>query len=663
MKTKVFNFKFILRTFLGLMFPLMLMGCTEKHKAETLPPVLKVDTPNLKIVQSGGGTVVPFIIENPVSNEKVKAVTNADWISDIKTEINESKGKLTFNVSANENPAKRETTMVLSYADAEDLILNITQAAAEKDDEIEALKFTTSVVGVYQQAENSLTDFYLILTTCPYTIDDNSQVVLEQEGYIASIDLYAVAEDMGIIPSGDYLAAFGAEISDMTFDTDYTSVIYQDRTGINSQVPYAIDSNLTVEYKSGEYYIHSTYKTREGSIPFEYRGKLTLTEVPDQGGALPLIGHDVNVDGFKAIATYFGNLLESGTGMMAINIMDRTYAEDETKGQGGYAVSLMVFSQLFPQTNMIKLIPGTYEVNTEFKKGTWLPGIEINAMGSVIPFGTYAHCDDGSNMGKFLFAGEGTVTIEETETGYKILYDLESQDGYKITGSYDGFVEISDQSNDESKDDGTSTLTDDHDMDLSAIKTARLFSLGDVEDNEGTIHTHNRIDIGSRSGWDMEEVLKKGDTFTMDLVMEHDAAGKIVPGTYKVTEDRFPVSMVPGAAIRGYIWSGEYMGTGWLGFNTEKPQDLYLYGHAAAYGGEITIEKSDLGENYYTFTIDITCVRKMHVRGTWTGPVINANDSTPVLPSTAANRKAADTSSKLNISTEKMQAAAKQIKN
>ena len=77
------------------------------------------------------------------------------------------------------------------------------------------------------------------------------------------------------------------------------------------------------------------------------------------------------------------------------------------------------------------------------------------------------------------------------------------------------------------------------------------------------------------------------------------------------------------------------MATGWLHYDISRPWDLYLDGHAAAYGGEIIVEKSNKGENYYKFTIDMICVRKMHVRGTWEGPVINAQDGTPVLPGTS----------------------------
>ena len=627
---------------------------TQPGKKQT---VLVLEQTSLEVPAEGGACSVALQIVNPQEGAELTAQSEAAWLADFQYDA--ASGKFQFVATQNESSEKREAQLVLSYPSADEVTLNVVQLAGEE--KLETLVFHTSAVSVFQTLENKLTNYYLVLTTCPYSVDNQSQIVLKEPGYLVAIDLYALAQEKGVIPAGAYKATSGSNLADMTFDADYTSVIYQDGTGMGKQVTHAVTSDLVVEFTGGEYYIHSTFKKKGENVPFEYRGSLQLQDVSQsQGGQLPLIGHDVQVEGFKAVGTYFGNMLMSDTGMMSINIMDKTYTEEETKGQGGYAVSLTVFTQLFPQSNQIRLIPGTYPVNTEFKKGTWLPGLEINAMGSVIPFGTYAHCDDGSNMGRFMYANDGSITIESIESGYRIVYDLTSQDGHKITGSYEGFVEVIDQSNDENKDDGTSTLTDDHNMDLSAIQTARLFQLGDIESTDGVQYTHNRIDIGSRGGWDKDDVLKKGDTFTMDLVMQRDAAGKIVPGTYKVSTDHFPASIVPGAAIRGYIWSGEYMGTGWLGFDTSKTQDLYMNGHAAAYGGEIVVEKSDLGENYYTFTIDMVCVRKMHVRGTWTGPVIHANDGTPVLPSVSV--PAAAPTIKTIVPAEAMRAAASNVR-
>ena len=591
--------------------------------------VLAISNDTIVVGADAAEGKVGFEIANPREGAKIIARSNDKWISDFV--YNTADNTLSFKVAANEAYQEREGKIEFDYPTAEPVVLVVKQAAAVKV--IEPVKMTDVPVSIYQRMNDKLTNFYLVMTSGPYDIDGNGQVQLREPGFMIALDLYAASDKDGVLPDGVYRMA--AEPAAGTAGRDYTFMKELTVSGRENVVKLA--DEVTVEMKDGAYSIRTSYTNADGEdVPVEYDGVIKFENKSEpQGGALPSIGHDVDVKGVNARAVYFGNLLESDTGMMVINIMDQTYADDNTAGQGGYAVSLCVFTQLFPQTNLIRLIPGTYKVATNFKKLTWMPGIELNNMGTVIPFGSYTQCDDGTQMGAFEFAQDGTITIETATTGYTIKYDLVSSNGYRITGSYDGVVDITDESNDKNTDDGTSTLTDDHDMDLSPISTARLYSMGDVEDADGNVLTHNRIDIGSRSGWDQDEVLKKGDTFTMDLVMEKKDAGKIAPGKYKVTTDRYPASMCPGAAIRGYIWSGEYMATGWLHYDVARPYDLYLDGHAAAYGGEIIVEKSSKGENYYKFTIDMICVRKMHVRGTWEGPVINAQDGSPVMPGTS----------------------------
>ena len=86
-----------------------------------------------------------------------------------------------------------------------------------------------------------------------------------------------------------------------------------------------------------------------------YEGQLQIVDQPEDGGFyLPQIGRDVEVVGFSATATYYGNMLEAGTGMMQINIYDETY--DTEEGQGGLAAALVVFNDLFgnPKEAVIK---------------------------------------------------------------------------------------------------------------------------------------------------------------------------------------------------------------------------------------------------------------------------------------------------------------------
>lgn len=66
----------------------------------------------------------------------------------------------------------------------------------------------------------------------------------------------------------------------------------------------------------------------------------------------------------------------------------------------------------------MRLEPGTYEVSTTYKKGTWMSPNELEIMGMVLPIGTYVFYDDGvSDSGLYGYCTDGTITIAEADAG------------------------------------------------------------------------------------------------------------------------------------------------------------------------------------------------------------------------------------------------------
>lgn len=468
-------------------------------------------------------------------------------------------------------------------------------------------------------------NYYIVMTTAPYEIiqnQGNNYIQLKEPGYVVYLDLYATMEENKLIlPTGTYKPSLYNE--PLTYYTEYSAVIFQDGAGGGKNL--GLEGPISVEAKEGVYTLGATFIDDNGMpATIAYRGELEILDHSTSGStSLPQIEEDVEIKGTSAKAIYNGNIFQSASGMMNILIYDDTYMDEASAGQGGLCASVVVFNKLFANPKDAAIIPGTYQVATNFSNGSWMPGLEMNYMGIIVPMGTYIQRDDGSNYGQFAFGLQGTVTITAVAQGFEVKFDLLTKNGYRMKGSYTGEIPVTDESaDDDKKDDGTSTLEEDHDMDLSAIPTARLFPRDALEGQEGMCG-YQRIDIGSRSGWDFDAVIQKGDIFSAGLIVEQGKEGMITPGTYPVTPDRFPVSIKPGVAIRGHF-SGEDMdGTTWMHFQLNKP-DLYLDGHVFAYGGEVRVEKA-AGESEYTFTIDVICVRGMHVRGTWTGRVINAH--------------------------------------
>ncbi len=121
-----------------------------------------------------------------------------------------------------------------------------------------------------------------------------------------------------------------------------------------------------------------------------------------------------------------------------------------------------------------------------------------------------------------------------------------------------------------------------------------------------------------------------GDIIRLELVTEPGKENEITPGTYEVTEQRWPEFIKPGVMMRGIMLNGALSGSRWMhqSYSMWGDDDKifeYMDAHALLYGGQVTITKveGEGKENWYRFEVDGICVRKHHVRGTWEGPVVS----------------------------------------
>ena len=485
-------------------------------------------------------------------------------------------------------------------------------------------------------------NYYMAFTDAEYT-QSSGQVTLNSAGYLFVVDLYATpGEDVYTLPTGEYV---GSQLNeDHTFSIQYTGVQYVDAEGKKTQLALVAGDPVNVTCEGDIWTISIRFTDVDGYERIvAYQGQLKIVDQPtDSGSVLPQIGHDVEVQGYSAHAIYYGNMLEAGTGMMEIRIYDKTY--DTEDGKGGLAASLVVFNDLFGNPKDAALVPGDYLPNTSFQWGTWMPAVEVPAMGMVFPLGTYVQLDDGSSFGQFSYAKEGTIKIESAgDSGYSIAFDLISKDGYSLKGSYTGTIPITDESDDKSDDDGTSTLERDYDMDLTKINTAHYYTsdqiyIGGI--GYKPISTYNcglqfiniGIEVEGESLEDFKYREPGGDIIRLELVTEPGKENEITPGEYTVTPQRWPEYIKPGVMMRGIMLSGILSGSRWMHQRYTLLEDNkvfeYMDEHALLYDGKVTITKieGEGKENWYRFEIDGICVRKHHVRGTWEGPVMSQKE-------------------------------------
>lgn len=211
-----------------------------------------------------------------------------------------------------------------------------------------------------------------------------------------------------------------------------------------------------------------------------------------------------------------------------------------------------------------------------------MPAVEIPMEGLVFPLGTYVQLDDGTSFGQFSYGKEGIIKIEAAGTAqgedgkiepvYKIEFNLTSKDGFTLKGSYTGVIPITDASDDKSDDDGTSTLERDYDMDLSKIKKAHYYTSDQVY-IQGIgykpISSYGCglqfINIGIEwVGDHLEDFVDRepgGDIVRVELTTEPGKENEITPGTYEVTEQRWPAYIKPGVMMRGIMLDGGLHGS------------------------------------------------------------------------------------------------------
>lgn len=491
------------------------------------------------------------------------------------------------------------------------------------------------------KGEEDIYNYYILLTDADYTLSGN-QMTVNEAGVVVCLDLYSVMVDPPhklVIPTGDFV--LGDSSQDHTYGIQYSCAgIYND-SGVQTSVQ-ELDGTVSVE-RSGDgtlkitaYYLDA----KQERVKVEYVGDDFYSVDTGSNFSNPQIGHDVVLDGFSATALYYGNLFQSATGMMLINIFDENY---QMYDKEGYCVSLVVFSDLFGNPKDARLIPGTYSVSKSMAHSTWLPAMEVNYYGIPMVLGSYAHfleSGENENAGKYSYAETGSVTIEEAGEGFKVTFDFVSNDGYVIRGSYTGNIPVVDNSSDTSDDDGTSTLEKDYDLDLSIWDCAYVAPTDKVWvkgmgyfDIDGeplkNLHPSYPAPFGIQYVYlGLQSDDRDGDRVRLELIVNDGAEQFLAPGTYECTEERYPEYFVPGSMMKGIALEGD------IGVSSSFLHYTDGWGkmdqHAIFYGGAVTITKAEGGDNWFTFDIDGICVREHHVRGSWTGPVYLFKGTDPV---------------------------------
>lgn len=469
------------------------------------------------------------------------------------------------------------------------------------------------VGGFYDPSAGASADYYFMLSDKESATYNAQNGISLKDGLVLFLDLWAGHSTPISLPDGVYTASEGN--GDMTYDPNYTYLAYYGNSGEQEKNAF-FSSPITVSSdESGNYTVTAETVWDGVATTITYHGRLPFEDTSEQPSVYNQINENLNLSMNGALAFYDGNLYQSNTGAMYINLYDHAF-NSETGGmtEEGFSLALMVFNKLFSDPSEAMVLPGTYTMARNFNRDTWYPGIEVDYMGVTVILGCYAKemnqtkYNDGFG---YSYLEYGTVDIEDAGDGkMRITVDAVTTHGHTVKAVFEGEIPVIDKSDPNDKPSSISTLEDDVKLDLEKIKTAHIWNDGIRNGCQAFI-----VDIGSPSGRD-SELDDGGDIIRLEFLLE-EGEKYLKEGTYTVMDTKYEYSYAPFKMMKGYFNTNDLTGTRYMHFEEGR---YYIMDHYAP------VESGSVGvtcnpDGTYRFDIALMCDANFHIDGTWSGPV------------------------------------------
>lgn len=466
---------------------------------------------------------------------------------------------------------------------------------------------------VYYEASTPC-NYYMILSSFDAKFDASSGAVTPVEatnGWVVALDFYADPTSPIALPAGTYKPSLDAE--NITFNPDYSALYYYEGENVDMvdlsgdvEVSYAEDGDLVVKFKG-------TY--RKNTYTFTYKGQPTYKRKSTVNSPYPLIGKDLDLNFTGALGCYMGDLFQSKTGNIALNLYDCEFDRETGAHTGvGHCLQINLFNTLFGDFKEAHVKPGTYKVAKNFQRWTYYPGTVVDYMGTTIVMGSFVQQRFETMDIAVCYIADGTVEVSiDEDSVYTVVVDLRTDDDYTVKGTYKGRINLIDNSVDTPEGAIISTLTQDYELDLNQIPRARLWKDEDIM-GYGRFY----LDIGSPSGLDQEIVDNGGDIFRLNFITELGAAAP-PSGTYSVMEENWDYYIGLFKSMKGYFHNGgDLTGTRWYHF--AEGRYLVADGLAPAYAGSFDYKWVE-GDTY-AVDINVFDDAGYNITGKWSGQVL-----------------------------------------
>ena len=181
--------KTLWQTILLMLCVVFVAGCNDSGEVDTPTTKSQINIKTATVVadSSGGEYTANYTITNPIEGEVITAQCDAEWVGEF--DLSEA-GVVRFVVAENEVDEERETTVKLTYRNADDVYFTVTQEAGDPSDF--TFTFETVEQGYYAckvdvYPANGDTYFIMDLYSVDYLnengIDSNEKLYEEHRGY------------------------------------------------------------------------------------------------------------------------------------------------------------------------------------------------------------------------------------------------------------------------------------------------------------------------------------------------------------------------------------------------------------------------------------------------------------------------------------------------
>lgn len=478
-----------------------------------------------------------------------------------------------------------------------------TDGTQHIDNQVVAAYYPTASSGVAGK-EN----YYLVMSDKDNVVYDvKTGEISAANATIAALDLY-VPEGTGIeLPAGTF-----ATSGDNYYDSDMSFVQHYDSNGaLDDDLYLEGDVNVAKTTQEGSNNLYTVTFKAENGTTYVYEGELSFTNMSSSSSTVyPQITTDITNAVFTGgMAYYYGNLMESQTGNMVLDMYTGEYDEAGGMTSTGLDLTVNLYNRLFGNPAEAAIVPGVYTVARNFHVNTFFPGMEVDYMGMTILMGTYVKRRKAlTGMDSdydYCYIIDGTITIADGETPgtYDITIDCVTDRGHKVTGTAKGIsFPITDKSESNTKD-VDSNLQDDVNLKFDRVAKSRIYSLG--VQNGCQIFT---VDLGSPSGKDDPEIMGDQDLLRMEFQCP-EGSQYLPEGTYTLMEQShlYTNMYAPYQLTRGYFDEfGGRTGTKYEHFmKCEYPKEhtWVVDNYATVYAGTVGVTKTD--NTHYKFNIDL----------------------------------------------------------